>query len=224
MAPPPMPQQQPHTHAHAHVQPWEPHAALRQSLLPGALPPPIEAAGTSRGHAEIGEAAPAVAAASAAPTLQPAHASTPTYLPPRPDPQPFDPSTIGRWIFPTNVQERQYQFEISSVAVRHNTLVSLPTGLGKTLIASVVMYNFSRWFPTGKCLFVAPTKPLVHQQVSAVRRAIGLPLADFAELTGQMKAEARAQAWREKRLFFLTPQTLINDMCVHATSQRMGLS
>lgn len=25
--------------------------------------------------------------------------------------------------------------------------VALPTGLGKTLIAAVVMYNFSRWFP-----------------------------------------------------------------------------
>jgi ERCC4-related helicase len=31
-----------------------------------------------------------------------------------------------------------------------NTLVWLPTGLGKTLIAAVVMYNFHRWYPTGK--------------------------------------------------------------------------
>ena len=28
-----------------------------------------------------------------------------------------------------------------------NTLVCLPTGLGKTLIAAVVMHNFCRWFP-----------------------------------------------------------------------------
>ena len=37
-----------------------------------------------------------------------------------------------------------------------NTLVSLPTGLGKTLIAAVVMYNYYRWFPTGKvvCKFL----------------------------------------------------------------------
>lgn len=32
-------------------------------------------------------------------------------------------------------------------ALLQNTLVCLPTGLGKTLIAAVVMYNFSRWFP-----------------------------------------------------------------------------
>ena len=144
---------------------------------------------------------------------QPAAAAAPhSSLPPRPQPQPFDPETIGRWIFPTNQSERKYQFEISSVAVRHNTLVSLPTGLGKTLIASVVMYNFHRWFPSGRCLFLAPTKPLVHQQVHAVRRSVGLPLAAFAELTGHMKAEVRARAWREARMLFLTPQTLVNDL------------
>lgn len=29
-------------------------------------------------------------------------------------------------------------------------MVVLPTGLGKTLIAAVVMYNYFRWFPEGK--------------------------------------------------------------------------
>jgi ERCC4-related helicase len=28
--------------------------------------------------------------------------------------------------------------------------VALPTGLGKTFIAAVVMYNYFRWFPEGK--------------------------------------------------------------------------
>jgi hypothetical protein len=32
-------------------------------------------------------------------------------------------------------------------ALLSNTLVCLPTGLGKTLIAAVVMHNFARWFP-----------------------------------------------------------------------------
>ena len=46
-----------------------------------------------------------------------------------------------------------------------NTLVTLPTGLGKTFIAAVVMYNYFRWFPDAKIVFMAPTKPLVAQQV-----------------------------------------------------------
>ena len=32
-------------------------------------------------------------------------------------------------------------------ALLQNTLVCLPTGLGKTFIAAVAMYNFFRWFP-----------------------------------------------------------------------------
>ena len=43
--------------------------------------------------------------------------------------------------------------------------MTLPTGLGKTFIAAVVMYNFYRWYPQGRIVFMAPTKPLVAQQV-----------------------------------------------------------
>lgn len=51
-----------------------------------------------------------------------------------------------------NVSRRQYQFDITKTALFTNTIVSLPTGLGKTLIAAVVMYNFFRWFPEGQVL------------------------------------------------------------------------
>ena len=50
------------------------------------------------------------------------------------------------WVYPKRVQYRQYQFDITREALFANTLVCLPTGLGKTLIAAVVMYNFHRWF------------------------------------------------------------------------------
>lgn len=48
-----------------------------------------------------------------------------------------------------NVPVRDYQASITRTALFANTLVSLPTGLGKTLIAAVVMYNYYRWFPQG---------------------------------------------------------------------------
>lgn len=48
-----------------------------------------------------------------------------------------------------NVPLRDYQFSIARTALFSNTLVALPTGLGKTLIAAVVMYNYYRWFPEG---------------------------------------------------------------------------
>ena len=51
------------------------------------------------------------------------------------------------WVYPAGTAEREYQVAIVEQALLHNTLVCLPTGLGKTFIAAVVMYNFFRWFP-----------------------------------------------------------------------------
>lgn len=146
---------------------------------------------------------------------------------------------------------------LPQTALLTNTLVCLPTGLGKTLIAAVVMHNFARWFPEaraacrawctrclagllctlpcrpgahaacqaccarcltqaqtapwfarpvesiaalatcppisrcclppclqGKVVFVAPTKPLVAQQVDACHSFMGMSKAGFCELTG----------------------------------------
>lgn len=93
-----------------------------------------------------------------------------------------------------------------------NTLVSLPTGLGKTLIAAVVMYNYYRWFPTGKVVFCAPTRPLVTQQIEACYNIMGIPEHDTAEISGRSKPEARVKIWHDKRVFFCTPQTLVKDI------------
>jgi Fanconi anemia group M protein len=66
----------------------------------------------------------------------------------------------------------------------------------------------------GKVVFVAPTRPLVAQQVSACERFMGLGAGQVAELTGGTSAERRKEVWRrpEVRAVFCTPQTLWNDV------------
>lgn len=96
----------------------------------------------------------------------------------------FDRAAGATFIYPTNLPERGYQFEIVQTALYHNTLVVLPTGLGKTFIAAVVMYNFYRWYPTGKIVFMAPTRPLVAQQIDACNSILGISASETAELTG----------------------------------------
>ncbi|KAK7694443.1 hypothetical protein QCA50_001629 [Cerrena zonata] len=120
--------------------------------------------------------------------------------------------SVRRWIYPLNQTRRDYQFNIVKKCLFENTLVALPTGLGKTFIAGVVMLNFYTWFPEGKVVFVAPTKPLVAQQIEACHRTCGIPGSHAAELTGQNPRAHRAKAWREKRVFYMTPQTLMNDL------------
>uniref|UniRef100_A0A671VAZ7 ATP-dependent RNA helicase FANCM n=1 Tax=Sparus aurata TaxID=8175 RepID=A0A671VAZ7_SPAAU len=124
----------------------------------------------------------------------------------------FDCSSAKVWIYPTNYPIRDYQLKISEAALFQNTLVCLPTGLGKTFIASVVMYNFYRWYPSGKIVFMAPTKPLVAQQIEACYKVMGIPQAHMAELTGSTAAKQRQEVWRTKRVFFLTPQVMVNDL------------
>jgi len=105
---------------------------------------------------------------------------------------------------------------MSNAALLENTLVSLPTGMGKTLIASVVMHNFLQWFPSGTVVFMAPTRPLVQQQIGACCRSVGLsPDADALMLTGEDLPDTRAELWRSRRLVFCTPHVLRNDLKNH---------
>lgn len=124
----------------------------------------------------------------------------------------FDLSAGRTWMYPTNYPVRNYQCQMVKSALFQNTLVCLPTGLGKTFIAAVVMYNFYRWYPQGKIIFMAPTKPLVHQQIDACYKVAGVPRSDTAEMTGNLPSRQRAEAWRDKRLFFLTPHVVSNDI------------
>ena len=96
----------------------------------------------------------------------------------------FDHAAGQLWIYPTNYPVREYQLNIVRQALVKNTLVTLPTGLGKTFIAAVIMYNFYRWYPEGTVVFMAPTKPLVAQQIEACYNIMGIPKEDTAEMTG----------------------------------------
>lgn len=125
-----------------------------------------------------------------------------------------DNESLQTWDFPTSEKypTREYQVDICRTALFHNTLVCLPTGLGKTLIAAVVIYNFYKWFPTGKIVFLAPTKPLVNQQVEACFKITGVSETDTGQLEGTVKSEERERLWKNKRLLFCTPQTFNNDL------------
>jgi len=93
-----------------------------------------------------------------------------------------------------------------------NSLIALPTGLGKTFIAAVVMYNYFRWFPEGKIIFAAPSRPLVAQQIEACHNTVGIPQECTIDLIGKKNPSSRSILWKSKRVFFLTPQILQNDM------------
>ncbi|KAK7520288.1 hypothetical protein IWZ03DRAFT_326300 [Phyllosticta citriasiana] len=125
----------------------------------------------------------------------------------------LDQGAMETWVYPTNIGTiRDYQYNIVHRGLFHNLLVALPTGLGKTFIAATVMLNWLRWTKKAQVLFVAPTKPLVSQQVEACLNIAGISRSQTTLLTGDTPPALRQQEWETKRVFFMTPQTVVNDL------------
>lgn len=125
----------------------------------------------------------------------------------------LDRDALATWVYPRNLGAiRDYQYSIVALGLYHNLLVALPTGLGKTFIAATIMLNWFRWTREAKIVFVAPTKPLVSQQVKACFGIAGIPPSATTMLTGGTPPGVRAEEWSTKRVFFMTPQTIINDL------------
>jgi len=148
--------------------------------------------------------------ASQAPNSRPFRADLP---PEAPTHHELDRAELSTWVYPLNLGPiRDYQFSIVKNGLFNNTLVALPTGLGKTFIAATVMLNYFRWTKSAKIVFVAPTKPLASQQVQACLNIAGIPRSQATLLTGDTAPVLREAEWASRRLFFMTPQTLMNDL------------
>jgi ERCC4-related helicase len=116
-------------------------------------------------------------------------------------------------LLPENtLQPRAYQQNIAEAASHANTLVVLPTGLGKTMVAMLVAKARLEKFPKGKVVMLAPTKPLALQHYETFKRMMDLKDNEIAVMTGETHPEERSYLWRRSRYVFATPQTVRNDL------------
>ncbi|MFN4133515.1 MAG: helicase-related protein, partial [Candidatus Hadarchaeales archaeon] len=110
------------------------------------------------------------------------------------------------------LEEREYQVNIAKEAVRKNTLVVLPTALGKTIIAVLAAAHFLYSYRRMKVLVMAPTRPLVLQHRNTFLRLLRLRSSDVEVLTGKSPPTYRFRAWEgNARVYFATPQVVNND-------------
>ncbi len=104
---------------------------------------------------------------------------------------------------------RQYQLAIfNSVMQNGNTLVVLPTGLGKTLIAVMLIKEM---MSKGRCLLLTPTKPLARQHSKSIAEVLELPESQITLVTGEMQPAKRTAEY-SKPIIISTPQTIRNDL------------
>jgi len=122
-------------------------------------------------------------------------------------------------IKPESIESREYQLSIAMRALDGNTMVILPTGLGKTAVALLVaasrLYNEG-----GRVLMLAPTKPLVEQHLRYFERYLlakspagdDAPASPFAMFTGEAPPDERTADWNRAAVIFATPQVIKNDL------------
>jgi len=108
------------------------------------------------------------------------------------------------------IESRAYQEVIAASASDRNTLVVLPTGLGKTIIA--VMVASIKMKDDSKILMMAPTKPLASQHEKTFSKFLDIPDDQLQVMTGDTRPDQRYKYWKEKRAFFATPQVVENDL------------
>ena len=107
------------------------------------------------------------------------------------------------------LESRTYQEVIAASSLKQNTMIVLPTGLGKTVIAAMIA---SRKLQEGKVMFLAPTKPLAEQHFKSFNEFIDVDEEEMQVMTGETRPEKRYELWKEKRVFFGTPQVVENDL------------
>ncbi len=110
-----------------------------------------------------------------------------------------------------SIERRSYQESIAKNALRVNTLVCLPTGLGKSIVAAYVAAERLQRIPSKGVVILAPTKPLVLQHFKTFQKLLNLDPSSMVWLTGEVGPDERVDLWK-KRLIFCTPQVLLNDL------------
>jgi Fanconi anemia group M protein len=112
---------------------------------------------------------------------------------------------------PGFIEQRRYQLRLAGEAMDEDTLVCLPTGLGKTTVSLLV--TAERLHDVGgTALMLAPTKPLVQQHADFYRRALSIPDDEVVVFTGEVRPDDRAALWDEARVVIATPQVVENDL------------
>lgn len=122
---------------------------------------------------------------------------------------------ITHWLIkPNAIEQRLYQLNLAAAALKQSTLVVLPTGLGKTIVALIVIANRLHRMK-GKVIILSPTKPLVEQHASFLKKFMTLPPDEIVVFTGSIPPTKRIALWKDARVVVSTPQVIENDLLSH---------
>lgn len=117
-----------------------------------------------------------------------------------------------------SVEWRDYQVELAISATKASSLVTLPTGLGKTVVAALIVAEKLRRDPQASVVVLAPTKPLCQQHRETMLRMLKLDEFDVALWTGEVSRVDRGVAL--PRVLVATPQLMLSELTEGRISMR----
>jgi Fanconi anemia group M protein len=111
------------------------------------------------------------------------------------------------------MESREYQVNAAkSILAKGNTLLIMPTALGKTFVAILVIAAILKKNPKAKILFLAPTKPLAVQQANRIKELVEIDAERVVVMTGEISPEKRKDIYGDAQVVSATPQTIANDL------------
>jgi len=119
----------------------------------------------------------------------------------------------GPFLKNNKIYYRHYQNNIVNRCKNKNSLVVLPTGLGKTIIAILlVAQSLDKYSKKAKILILAPTRPLIWQHKGSCKKFLNINEEKIAALTGKLSPEKRIQMFQDSTIIISTPQVIKNDI------------
>lgn len=113
-----------------------------------------------------------------------------------------------------SIESRLYQNIIFNSSKDKNSLIVLPTSLGKTVISALIcaeiLYNYKHY----RILIMAPTRPLVLQHLLSFSSFLKVLDDQKILVTGKISPSTRKMIWDNKtiKLIFATPEVIRNDL------------
>ncbi len=109
------------------------------------------------------------------------------------------------------IEKRLYQELLTAQAIKESTLVVAPTGLGKTIVAVLLIaYTYN---PKKSIILLSPTKPLIAQHKKSILKFLEIPEEKVILLTGEISQDKRKAFYEGQGLVICaTPQTIQHDL------------
>lgn len=118
----------------------------------------------------------------------------------------------GSFLKKNRVYFRQYQNNIISKCKGRNSLIVLPTGLGKTIIGVLLIGDALEKYPESKIIILAPTRPLVSQHKASCEEFLNIHSDAITSFTGKISPEKRILHFKNSKIIVSTPQVIKNDL------------